>query len=499
MKHKALLLILLVAALPCMAAITHTNTDSLILTNCADGSFSDFNWNWAGYDTEAIVLNWDTSLGAGTKASFRMRRPKDGVIYKEVLTGDITISTTQLTFTVDGGTNMVPVASYWGEVITYDTTTNVYRTVAQGMINVNWSLFKDDDDYFTYYTNVHSLAGSLIYYGTTSYIGNVTFSGAGVYSDGTNFTFTGVGTGAVASKFGRTGVIIANAADYASYYSTTNYSVVLSNAFASHRDANGTNVHGLGTMSLEKTNDFYTSTAADLLLAAKAGTNTVTPHIAATGTNVHGLGTMSLTDSGNYYTTGTVATLLAAKVNTGDVGTLAAFDDALSNGTAYVRQDGSWTSSAAAGGYVETNQWINTNAVLQSQIDTLTAGAYVHRYEVITNASENTFVLASTTNITASRSSTTITLTIPSETTLYSVSGRWNAPVLGASFKLVVGTNDMLNADITDQFACSFVAYREDTGRAIVGASATLDMVNFDRFTVEGLPTATVCKYHFGF
>jgi len=455
MKHKALLLILLVAALPCMAAITHTNTDSLILTNCADGSFSDFNWNWAGYDTEAIVLNWDTSLGAGTKASFRMRRPKDGVIYKEVLTGDITISTTQLTFTVDGGTNMVPVASYWGEVITYDTTTNVYRTVAQGMINVNWSLFKDDDDYFTYYTNVHSLAGSLIYYGTTSYIGNVTFSGAGVYSDGTNFTFTGVGTGAVASIFGRTGVIIANAADYASYYSTTNYSVVLSNAFASHRDANGTNVHGLGTMSLEKTNDFYL--------------------------------------------TGTVVTLLAGKVNTGDVGTLAAFDDALSNGTAYVRQDGSWTSSAAAGGYVETNQWINTNAVLQSQIDTLTAGTYMHRKEVITNASENTFVLASTTNITASRSSTTITLTIPSETTLYSVSGRWNAPVLGASFKLVVGTNDMLNADITDQFACSFVAYREDTGRAIVGASATLDMVNFDRFTVEGLPTATVCKYHFGF
>jgi len=156
-------------------------------------------------------------------------------------------------------------------------------------------------------------------------------------------------------------------------------------------------------------------------------------------------------------------------------------------------------------GQVISNAYSATGSSNNAELDgqqvkvTFKEGGEVYRYSVITTASEQAYVLASQTNVTAARSSTTITLTIPADTIVWSLSGRWNAPVLGASFKLVVGTNDMLNADITDQFACSFVAYREDTGRAIVGASATLDMVNFDRFTVEGLPTATVCKYHFGF
>ena len=277
MKNKRLTFIsaaLMMAMSYCAhAAIVHTNSQSLVLTNCADGTFTDFRWNWAGYDTEAVILNYDTDLGASTRASFRMRRPKDGTIFKEVLNEDITISTTQLTFTVDGGTNMVPVGSYWAEVITYDTSTNIYRTVAQGMINVNWSLFKDDDEYFEYYTNIHSLAASLIVYQGTSFPGNVTFSGSGFYTDGTNFIFTGLGTGAVASVFGRDGAVVAAAGDYAAFYATTNYAVTLSNLFVAHRDATGTNVHGLGTMALEGTGSYYTATAADALLLAKASTS----------------------------------------------------------------------------------------------------------------------------------------------------------------------------------------------------------------------------------
>ncbi|MCK9520570.1 MAG: hypothetical protein M0R74_16325, partial [Dehalococcoidia bacterium] len=77
----------------------------------------------------------------------------------------------------------------------------------------------------------------------------------------------------VLSVHGRIGAVVAAAADYAAYYATTNYAVTLSNLFVAHRDATGTNVHGLGTMALEGTGSYYTATAADALLLAKASTS----------------------------------------------------------------------------------------------------------------------------------------------------------------------------------------------------------------------------------
>jgi len=149
--------------------------------------------------------------------------------------------------------------------------------------------------------------------------------------------------------------------------------------------------------------------------------------------------------------------------------------------------------------YKATGTSNNAALVGQQVVVTFKEGGEVYRYQVISTASEQAFVLASQTNVTAARSSTTITLTIPSGTRVWSFYGRWNAPVLGATFTLIVGTNDMPNADITDQTPAGYTAWREDTGRPIAGASAPLDMVNFDRYVAEALPTATICKYRFGF
>ena len=459
-RNKLAVLSALLFTLPCMASIIHTNTESLVLSTSADGSYQDFDWNWAGYDSEAIVLTYDTSFPANTKASFRMRRPKDGVVYKEVLTAAITVSGTTISFSVTGGTNMVPVGAYWAEVITYNTSTSVYRSVAEGMINVNWSLFKDDAEYFEYYTNTHSLSASLIYYATTSFPGNVTFSGSGVYSDGTNFTFTGVGTGAVASVFARTGVVLAQESDYSSYYSLTNHTHTVANV-----------------------------TGLQAALDAKATIASFTNHTASTGTNVHGLKGMSI------------------------------IDDAASDGSVYGRQDGVWTNIATSTGYVGTNDWATTNLVLQAQLDIMSTGKTDLADAVLTNAAfesrinsletnapmqrysalaSNVHVLASSTGVTAAVVGTVVSLTIPADVTVESAVVRWDGGD-GNSFSLDMGTADMANSSLYDRWGVLFQAYREDTGGLIAGASAKLDTTNHDRVIVQGLPTTTTSHCRFGF
>jgi len=417
MKKNILLIIVFCFAVMAQAAIIHTNTESLTLTNAADGSFTDFRWNWQGYDSEAIVLN---------------------------LTGDITVSTTQLTFSVDGGTNMVPVGSYWAEVITYDDTSRpVYRTVAQGMINVNWSLFKDDDSYFEYYTNIHSLAASLIYYGSTSYPGNVTFSGAGVSGDGANFVFTGVGTGAVSSVFGRTDIVTAQESDYSAFYSLTNHTHVIADTTGLQAALDGKASTGdVGTVETD--------------LAA---------HEALTGPNVHGLGTMSI------------------------------IDDAPEDGSGYVRQDGVWTNVASASGYVTTNDWAATNTALQTQITSLQETVPMQRYSALTN---QVSVLATSTGVTAVIDGTTVTLDIPSGVRVLSAVVRWNGAT-STSFTLDTGTNDMANTALNDRWNALFQAVREDTGAFIAGASCRMDTSNHDEMEIMGLWSGGYNHCRFGF
>ncbi len=168
-----------------------------------------------------------------------------------------------------------------------------------------------------------------------------------------------------------------------------------------HEGLTGTAVHGLGTMSTETATDYYTKTAADLLLDAKAGTAEVAQvacdlndhellegtnvhglgtaaledmgafdsagsagvvqtnldtHIGLDGTNVHGLGTMSLESTGDYYTANAMDTLLDGKAGTGMVAAIDERVDSLEGHTSTWNQ-AAMDASSATDSIAEIELW----------------------------------------------------------------------------------------------------------------------------------------------
>jgi len=88
-------------------------------------------------------------------------------------------------------------------------------------------------------------------------------------------------------------------------------------------------------------------------------------HIAATGTNVHGLGTMSIQSTSDYYTASATDNLLDTKVATNDAAYLAA----LTNGTLTKSTSNAfWTDGRMIGIAVRTN-YASTSDMAQAQAD----------------------------------------------------------------------------------------------------------------------------------
>jgi len=143
---------------------------------------------------------------------------------------------------------------------------------------------------------------------------------------------------------------------------------------------------------------------------------------------------------------------------------------------------------------------VTTNgSVLVVTILTNATGANMYRYSAMTNANEQIEVLASGTNITAARVSTTITVTIPNGVKLFSMSLRWDGVNNGTTFNLDLGTNDMANASIVNRWGAVAQFYREDTGALQAGASVRLDTADFDRLIIQGLTAASITHCRFSF
>jgi hypothetical protein len=134
--------------LPCYGLVTeHTNSVSLTLANVCDGSFNDFNFKVSGYDSQKFKFTYDVSL-AGLDCVFRITKPIQGTIYLDVPVTDITVATSNITWTISR-TNIPPPGNYYGELLSYDAgTTNVYRSLAQGKLPVTWSLYLNETNYF---------------------------------------------------------------------------------------------------------------------------------------------------------------------------------------------------------------------------------------------------------------------------------------------------------------------------------------------------------------
>ena len=146
----------LVAALPAFGTMhTKTNTANLVLSNVCDGTFSDFKFQVSGYDDNVFEFSYD-DLGTDLAYTFRLTRPMDGTIYLDTpATKTRGVTTYALKAFVDlARTNLPPPGAYYGELISFDaSSTNYYRSVAQGKVNVTWSLYLNESNFFARATN----------------------------------------------------------------------------------------------------------------------------------------------------------------------------------------------------------------------------------------------------------------------------------------------------------------------------------------------------------
>ena len=398
-------------------ALIHTNYLETTVGGADDGSYSDFNFKWSGYDNQKLTFNFDQGsilYSNVNLVSFRLTQPKDGTIYYERssipidVTGESTITLSSINTniyavynTTDASltnrmsyvfgisnTNIPPRRIYYAELLgTLTTTPGVQRTLAQGMVSVTHSLFNNDADYFTV-SRTNAEVGQVYLHPSWVYLGDV------------------LSTGAIRQV------------------TSTDSSVAI--------------------------------TGADGPIANLSISNYVATQL------------VPYSPCSNFYTISETDTLLDEKVDITD-----------------------WAlRNAAFSAHIGSNE---TRIV--SLEDTLME---VYRYEAMSDSDEEVYVLGTTTNITASRSGTTLTFDIPVNTLLMSARVRWDGTV-GSSFTLVMGTNDMTNSGLANRWNALFQAYREDTGALIPGASCRLDTSNSDQLLIYGLWTGGINHLRFGF
>lgn len=100
------------------------------------------------------------------------------------------------------------------------------------------------------------------------------------------------------------GRLIKDSGSNASSFDTAGAAAAVQGNLDTHVGQTGTAVHGLGTMSTETADDYYTIAQSDLAYDALGAASTVQgnldTHVGLEGTDVHGLGTMSTETAADY-------------------------------------------------------------------------------------------------------------------------------------------------------------------------------------------------------
>jgi len=116
----------------------------------------------------------------------------------------------------------------------------------------------------------------------------------------------------------------------------------------------------------------------------------------------------------------------------------------------------------------------------------------LYRYSALATGDEEILVVASSTNVTAARSGSTITFTIPAGTILAGTRIRYNGSS-GSILTVNLGSNDMGNTGLADRWGVSgCTVYREDSGAEIVTAPSRLDLTDPEQVKVSGLWTGGI-------
>ena len=151
---------------PCVIVIAqpaiNTNTVSLALTNTCDGSWSDFSFKNAGYDNQEYKFTYTgIDLTNGMSFAFRLAKPMGGPIYNEIASTAFTDTSNTISWSI-AHSNIPPTGVYYGELLAYTTAnSNTYRSIAQGKLNVTWSLYLIDSDYFASVSGTNATVGEV--------------------------------------------------------------------------------------------------------------------------------------------------------------------------------------------------------------------------------------------------------------------------------------------------------------------------------------------------
>lgn len=390
-------------ALPSYALITyHTNTVNLVLANVCDGTFNDFKFQVSGYDDQKFNFNYDQNIN-DVACSFRITKPIEGTIYLDVPVTSVTVSGTNVTFSI-ARTNIPPPGNYYGELLSYEaSTTNYYRSLAQGKLPVTWSLYLNETNYFSRSTTNAGVGQVYVHpnWIDPPWLSSTSALGA-VYVTIARHTVLSNWTDAINAK-------ITNVLQYTNLYltgynNTTNVAQYTNLYLTAYN--NTTNI-------AQYTNDYQTGYANSTNIMqytnryemgytnAIAATNDIANIKAVTGLYVTADNTISSQVSAAYKA--------AIAVVSGQLVTAySAADNTLSGQlvSAYSARDTGVSNAFRAADIVISN-------ALDARITALSV-ANMTNYLARTNGSETVEVLANVTNITATRTNATFYISNPS-------------------------------------------------------------------------------------
>ena len=164
---------------------TNTSTKTINLDKLKP-DFSDFRFDWRGYDSQDVTFTINTTSGTplnmtGMLASFQATKQVAGganTAFITKATTETTITLSNITFTVLY-TNVPPDGVYKAELFLQDASSaNVTRSLARGTIKVEQSLYANDASDFTFPSLTTSFADLSDVVITTAAQGDVLYRGA---------------------------------------------------------------------------------------------------------------------------------------------------------------------------------------------------------------------------------------------------------------------------------------------------------------------------------
>ena len=123
--------------------LDHANVSTVNVAKVT-GNFDSFSWSWLENNSQTCtvyVVNGTNAVDLSTYGlSFKLAREGDESREIYILTTNITATSTYITFAVDR-TNVPSGGSYRAELFGWQGSTNLTRSLFQGMVNVMKSLF----------------------------------------------------------------------------------------------------------------------------------------------------------------------------------------------------------------------------------------------------------------------------------------------------------------------------------------------------------------------